>query len=58
MNDKGDTSYTFELKDLNYNDLCDVYKSMVDFVAFLKKSKDGAEVVKDENEEKEDKGES
>ncbi len=51
MDNEGTVSYTFELKDLSYNDLFEVYKSMTEFVLFLKKSKDGAEVVKDEEKE-------
>lgn len=48
MNNEGNV-YTFELKDLTYKDLYDTYLEMMDFVSFLIKAKDSAEVVKDEN---------
>lgn len=54
MNEKGDMTYTFELKDLSYKELFDVYRSMDEFVSFLIKSRDNAEVVKDEEETKEE----
>jgi hypothetical protein len=54
MNEKGDMTYTFELKDLSYKELFDVYKSMDEFVSFLIKSRDNAEVVKDEEDTKEE----
>ena len=54
MNEKGDMTYTFELKDLSYKELFDVYRSMDEFVSFLIKSTDNAEVVKDEEETKEE----
>lgn len=50
MNNKGTVTYTFELKDLSYSDLFEVYKEMIDFVAFLTKSRDSAEVIKEEKE--------
>ena len=53
MDEKGEITYSFELKDLSYKELCDVYKSMSSFITFLRKSKDDAEVVSD-NEEKEE----
>lgn len=43
-------TYTFELKDLNYNDLYTTYTEMVDFLNFLTKNMESAEVVKEENE--------
>lgn len=54
MNEKGDMTYTFELKDLSYKELFDVYRSMDEFVSFLIKSRDNAEVVKDEEDTKEE----
>ena len=54
MDEKGDMTYTFELKDLSYKELFDVYRSMDEFVSFLIKSRDNAEVVKDEEETKEE----
>lgn len=51
MNEKGDTTYSFELKDLSYKELFEVYKSMGEFISFLTKSRDNAEVVADEEEE-------
>lgn len=54
MNEKGDMTYTFELKDLSYKELFAVYRSMDEFVSFLIKSRDNAEVVKDEEETKEE----
>ena len=54
MNEKGDVTYTFELKDLSYKELFAVYRSMDEFVSFLIKSRDNAEVVKDEEDTKEE----
>lgn len=54
MNEKGNMTYTFELKDLSYKELFDVYRSMDEFVSFLIKSRDNAEVVKDEEDTKEE----
>ena len=54
MNEKGDMTYTFELKDLSYKELFAVYRSMDEFVSFLIKSRDNAEVVKDEEDTKEE----
>ena len=51
MNEKGDVTYTFELKDLSYKELFDVYKSIDEFVTFLIKSRDNAEVVKEEEKD-------
>ena len=50
MDEKGTVTYTFELKDLSYADLFDVYQEMRDFVAFLLKEKENAQVVTDEGE--------
>lgn len=58
MNENGQDSYTFELKDLNYNDLYSVYNSMNDFIIFLTKARDSVELVKEEKEESEKKEES
>ncbi len=52
MNEKGEMTYTFELKDLSYKELFDVYKSLDEFISFLIKSRDNAEVVKDEEDDK------
>lgn len=54
MNEKGDMTYTFELKDLSYKELFAVYRSMDEFISFLIKSRDNAEVVKDEEDTKEE----
>lgn len=54
MNEKGDMTYTFELKDLSYKELFAVYKTIDEFVSFLIKSRDNAEVVKEEEDTKEE----
>jgi len=51
MSSQDSVTYTFELKDLSYSDLYTVYKDMIDFMTFLKKSKDSAEVIKEDKEE-------
>lgn len=51
MSSQDSVTYTFELKDLSYLDLYTVYKEMTEFITFLQKSKDSAEVIKEEKEE-------
>ena len=48
MDNKGKVTYKFELKDLTYLELYEVYKEMIEFVSFLTKTRDTAEVVKEE----------
>ena len=42
-----ENKYTFELKDLSYEELIAVYKDMLAFIDFLKKELDNAVLVKD-----------
>ena len=58
MNEKGDTTYSFELKDLSYKELFEVYSMMDEFITFLTKSRENAEVVPDEEEEEKSEEES
>lgn len=57
MSENGDTTYSFELKDLSYRELYDVYSLMCEFISFLTKSRDNAEVIPDEEEEGKEDGE-
>ena len=50
MDNKGKVTYKFELKDLTYLELYEVYKEMIEFVSFLTKTRDTEEVVKEEKE--------
>jgi hypothetical protein len=47
MEEQTENKYTFELKDLSYNDLMNVYNNMITFVKFLKKEEETAEIEKD-----------
>ena len=51
MSSQDTVTYTFELKDLSYSDLYEIYIEMNDFITLMKKNRDSAEVIKDEKEE-------